>query len=45
MRLYEAAIAYRAYTAFGGEFDDSFRQFVARLVVRCASNGTIAVRP
>jgi hypothetical protein len=30
MRLYEAAIACRAYTAFGGEFDDSFRQFVAK---------------
>ena len=29
MRLYEAAIACRAYTAFGGEFDDSFRQFVS----------------
>ena len=30
MRLYEAAIACRAYTAFGGEFDDSFHQFVAK---------------
>jgi len=30
MRLYEAAIACRAYTAFGGEFDDSFRQFGAK---------------
>src|SRR5271154_3912619 len=29
MRLYEAAIACRAYTAFGGEFDDSLRQFLA----------------
>jgi len=30
MRLYEAAIACRAYTAFGGEFDDSIREFVAK---------------
>jgi hypothetical protein len=30
MLLYEAAIACRAYTAFGGEFDDSFREFVRR---------------
>ena len=30
MRLYEAAIACRAYTAFGGEFDDSFRRFAAK---------------
>ncbi len=30
MRLYEAAVASRAYTAFGGEFDDSFRRFVAK---------------
>jgi hypothetical protein len=29
MRLYEAAIACRAYTAFGGEFDDSTRTFTA----------------
>ncbi len=30
MQLYEVAIACRAYTTFGGEFDDSFRQFVAK---------------
>jgi hypothetical protein len=30
MRLYQAAIACRAYTAFGGEFDDSLREFVAK---------------
>ena len=30
MRLYEAAIACRAYRAFGGEFDDSFQRFVAK---------------
>ena len=32
MQLYEVAIACRAYTAFGGEFDDSFRQFVTKIV-------------
>jgi hypothetical protein len=30
MRLYEAAISCRVYTAFGGEFDDSLREFVAK---------------
>ena len=30
MRLYEAAIACCAYTAFGGEFDDSLRRLVAK---------------
>jgi hypothetical protein len=30
MRLYEAAIACRAYTAFGGEFDDARRRLRAK---------------
>jgi hypothetical protein len=30
MRLYEAAVSCRVYTAFGGEFDDSLREFVVK---------------